>query len=150
MNDIRIRSAEELPVGGQLPVFRHVVSRTDIVRYAGAGGDFNPIHHDDEYARKAGFPSVFAMGLMHGSYLSRVLYDACGPRAVRRYRIRFTHPVFPGDELTGGGVVVERQETGPGVLLVCRLFMKNQHGQEVLAGDADLLLAGANGTGEGK
>lgn len=147
MNDTSIQPCDELAVGGLLPVFRHVVTRTDIVRYAGAGGDFNPIHHDDEYARRAGFPSVFAMGLMHGSFLSRVLYDACGPLAVKRYRIRFTHPVFPGDQLTGGGVVEERHQTDAGVLLVCRLFMKNQNDQDVLAGDADLLLAGA-GTGD--
>lgn len=150
MNDTSARPCDGLSVGDLLPAFRHVVSRTDIVRYAGAGGDFNPIHHDDEYARRAGFQSVFAMGLMHGSYLTRVLYDACGPLAVRRYRIRFTHPVFPGDQLTGGGVVEERQESGPDVVLVCRLFMKNQHGQDVLAGDADLLLGRGDATGGAK
>lgn len=150
MNETPTQPCEKLAVGDILPVFRHVVTRTDIVRYAGAGGDFNPIHHDDEYARRSGFPSVFAMGLMHGSYLTRVLYDACGPLAVKRYHIRFTHPVFPGDQLTGSGVVEERHETGSGVLLVCRLSMKNQHGQDVLAGDADLLLEGDHGKGEAK
>lgn len=148
MSDKPIQTGEKLAVGGLLPAFQHVVTRSDIVRYAGAGGDFNPIHHDDDYARRAGFPSVFAMGLMHGSFLTRVLYDASSPLAVKRYRIRFTRPVFPGDELTGGGVVEERQETETGAVLVCRLFIKNQNGQEVLAGDADLLVEDGRDAGE--
>lgn len=149
MSDGTIQAAEDLQVGSSLPAFQHVVSRTDIVRYAGAGGDFNPIHHDDGYARRAGFPSVFAMGLMHGSYLTRVLYDACGPLAVRRYRIRFTRPVFPGDALTGGGVVEARKETDAGALLTCRVFMTNQRGEEVLVGDADLMVAAGRTGGTG-
>lgn len=140
MNDQPMQSPQKLAVGDLLPTFQHVVTRTDIVRYAGAGGDFNPIHHDDEYARRAGLPSVFAMGLMHGSFLTRVLYEVAGPLAVERYRIRFTHPVFPGDQLTGGGVIEERRETKTGTRLSCLLFIKNQHDQDVLAGDADLLI----------
>ncbi|MEO8093301.1 MAG: MaoC family dehydratase N-terminal domain-containing protein [Pseudolysinimonas sp.] len=75
------------------------LTRTDFVRYAGAGGDFNPVHHDDEYARGLGFPSVFAMGMLPagilGGYVSRWL----GPRGIGYFGVRFTQPTWPGDAL---------------------------------------------------
>lgn len=85
------------------PITVGPVSRTHIVRYAGAGGDFNPIHHDDEFARAAGMPSVFAMGLMQGGMLGRLVGDWLGRANVRSYSIRFTGQVWPGDELRLSG-----------------------------------------------
>jgi acyl dehydratase len=75
------------------------ISRTDIVRYAGAGGDFNPVHHDDVYARSLGLPSVFAMGLLGAGYLSRVLAEEFGASAVQRFTVRFRAQVWPGETL---------------------------------------------------
>jgi acyl dehydratase len=76
------------------------ITRTDIVRFAGAGGDFNPLHHDEERARAAGFPGVFAMGQMQAGMLSRLVTERFGIAAVRSYRVRFAAKVWPGDELT--------------------------------------------------
>ena len=76
------------------------ITRTDIVRFAGAGGDFNPLHHDEERARAAGFPTVFAMGQMQAGMLSRLASDRYGLARLRAYRVRFTAKVWPGDELT--------------------------------------------------
>jgi acyl dehydratase len=75
------------------------ITRTDIVRYAGAGGDFNPIHHDDEFARSAGYPSVFAMGLLTAGLLSGYASDALGIENIHRYSVRYTGQVYPGDTL---------------------------------------------------
>ena len=72
------------------------ISRTDIVRYAGAGGDFNPVHHDDVYARSLGLPSVFAMGLLGAGYLSRVVAEEFGASSVQRFTVRFRSQVLPG------------------------------------------------------
>jgi acyl dehydratase len=90
------------------------LTRTDIVRFAGAGGDFNPLHHDEEYARAAGFPTVFAMGQFQAGLLSRLAADWFGIENVRRYRVRFKAKVWPGDvlllrgkELARAGGVVE-------------------------------------------
>ncbi|MDQ4053453.1 MAG: hypothetical protein M3237_12250 [Actinomycetota bacterium] len=75
------------------------ITRTDIVRYAGAGGDFNPVHHDDVYARSLGLPGVFAMGLLGAGYLSRVLAAEFGASTVQKYTVRFRAQIWPGETL---------------------------------------------------
>ena len=75
------------------------ITRTDIVRYAGAGGDFNPVHHDDVYARSLGLPGVFAMGLLGAGYLSRVLAAEFGASTVQRFTVRFRAQMWPGETL---------------------------------------------------
>jgi acyl dehydratase len=76
------------------------VTRTDLVRYAGAGGDFNPIHHDETFARAAGYPSVFAHGLYTAGLAGAALAEAIGPLALRRFAVRYVGQVWPGDTLT--------------------------------------------------
>ena len=83
------------------------VSREDIVRYAEASGDDNPIHQDEEYARASGAPTVFAMGMLPAGYLATALSQwAGGPQHIRRYKVRFTTRVWPGDEIVCTGRVV--------------------------------------------
>jgi acyl dehydratase len=77
------------------------ITRTDIVRYAGAGGDFNPIHHDEEFARAAGMPSVFSHGLLSAGLLAQHLARWVGLAHVRSFAVRFTGQVWPAHlELT--------------------------------------------------
>lgn len=83
------------------------VSREDIVRYAEASGDDNPIHQDEEYARASGAPTVFAMGMLPAGYLATAVSQwAGGPQHIRRYKVRFTTRVWPGDEIVCTGRVV--------------------------------------------
>jgi acyl dehydratase len=81
------------------------ITRTDIVRYAGAGGDFNPIHHDEEFARAAGMPSVFSHGLLSAGLLGQYLARWAGLPNVRSFGVRFTGQVWPGDTLSLSGHV---------------------------------------------
>ncbi|KRA24704.1 hypothetical protein ASD65_09955 [Microbacterium sp. Root61] len=76
------------------------LTRTDLVRYAGAGGDFNPIHHDEIFARSAGYPSVIAHGLLTAGIAGGALAEAVGPLRLRRFAVRYSGQVFPGDTLT--------------------------------------------------
>jgi acyl dehydratase len=81
--------------------------RVDFVRYAGASGDFNPIHTDEGYARATGAPTVFAMGMLPAGYLAHAVSDWFGgPHHLRRFKVRFTTRVWPGDELICTGRVV--------------------------------------------
>src|SRR5574338_677786 len=81
------------------------LSRTQIVQYAGASGDFNPIHHDETFATKAaGYPSVFAHGMLTMGLTGRLLTDWRGDGVLREYGVRFVKQVFPGDTLTARGV----------------------------------------------
>ena len=82
------------------------LTRTDFVRYQGASGDFNPIHHDEEFARTSGFPSVFSQGMLQGGILASYVTDWLGAENVRRFRVQFREQVWPGDVLEVPGTVV--------------------------------------------
>lgn len=86
------------------------VTRTDFVRYQGASGDMNPIHHDEEFAREAGFPSPFSVGMYQAGLLAGYATDWLGAENVRRYRVRFKEQVWPGDTLTCSGEIVRTYE----------------------------------------
>jgi len=84
------------------------VTRTDFVRYQGASGDMNPIHHDEEYAKAAGFPTPFAVGMWQASLLGTYATRWLGAQHIRRFRIRFREQVWPGDVLTCRGEITEQ------------------------------------------
>ena len=83
------------------------ISREDIVRYAQASGDDNPIHQDEAYARAQGAPTVFAMGMLPAGYLATAIaHWIGGPEHLRRFKVRFTTRVWPEDEIVCGGRVI--------------------------------------------
>ena len=82
------------------------LDRDDIKRYALASGDDNPIHQDEEYAKASGAPTVFAMGMLPAGYLAHAVSDWFGgPQHLRRYKLRFTTRVWPGDEIVCRGKI---------------------------------------------
>jgi len=108
-------SAQTYEVGHKLdPVSYKPLTRTDIVRYAGASGDFNPIHHDEGFASKAGFPTVFSIGMYQAGLLANYAADQFGPRNVRKVSLRFSNQVWPGDVLRCSGTVVGVNATPEG------------------------------------
>lgn len=122
------------------PEFRFgPVSRTDLVRYAGASGDFNPLHHDEAFARAAGLPGVMAHGMFSAGLLGSFLLAWIGERPIRRYKMRFLSPVWPGDTLLAGGEVVSF--SGTVALLALRLWRED--GAEVVTGEAEVECAEA-------
>ena len=82
------------------------LTRTDFVRYQGASGDFNPIHHDEPFALAAGLPAPIAVGMLPAGMLAAWATDWLGAENIRRFRVRFVNPVFPGDTVTCSGRVV--------------------------------------------
>jgi acyl dehydratase len=94
-------------VGHQLPGATYAVTRADLVRYAGASGDFNPIHWSDRVARSVGLPGVVAHGMLTLGLASRTLTDWVGsPDQVISLAARFTAPVVVPDDDTGAAVSV--------------------------------------------
>ncbi len=91
--------AEDAAVGGVAPERSHELTRTDLVRYAGASGDFNPMHHDEVLAKAAGMPSVFGHGMFSAGLLASALTDYVGEGTLTRYAVRFTKQAWPGDVL---------------------------------------------------
>lgn len=134
------RYFEDVKENEEIPSFELTINRTHIVKYAGAGGDFNPLHHDEEFAKSIGFPSVFAMGLMHGGMLSRLITDWAGDGRIKRYKIRFAAIVWPGDTLTFKGQVVKKYKEGDENLVDCSLSVVNQRGENAITGKATVSL----------
>ena len=109
------------------------VNRSHIVKYAGASGDFNPLHHDDSVAKgMAGYPSVFAHGMLSMGLTGRMLTDWLGPVALKKYGVRFTKQVWPGDTLTAKGEVTDVTDG----LATIKIVTVNQNGESVVEGEA--------------
>ncbi|OBH43440.1 acyl dehydratase [Mycobacterium mantenii] len=115
------------------------LSRTQIVQYAGASGDFNPLHHDEPFTReKLGMPGVFAHGMLTMGMTGRVLTDWFGAESIVEYGARFAAQVWPGDTLTATARIdAVRPEGAAGQQeMDITLTTHNQHGAIVLAGTA--------------
>jgi acyl dehydratase len=85
-------------IGDALPAQEFAISRADLVRYAGASGDFNPIHWNERFATSVGLPNVIAHGMFTMALAVRVVTDWAGdPGAVVEYGVRFTRPVVVPD-----------------------------------------------------
>jgi acyl dehydratase len=89
------------------PISRGPISRSQIARFAAATGDFNPIHTDEAFAQKIGFPSIVAHGPLTLAFLTQALGRNFGPENVRGVTAQFRAPIFPGDTLRIEGTVTE-------------------------------------------
>ncbi len=134
--DLRVGSSREQVVVTNL-------SRTQIVMYAGASGDFNPIHHDETFATgTAGYPSVFAHGMLTMGLTGTLLTDWLGDGVLRSFGVRFVRQVWPGDTLTAKGTV---RSIAPDGRVEIELVTTNQRDEPVVAGEAVAQLAVAGG-----
>jgi acyl dehydratase len=98
---------DDVEVGTELPPRTVHVHRVDLVKYAGASGDFNTIHWNERFAKSVGLPNVIAHGMFTMAQAGRVLTDWVGdPGAVLEYGVRFTKPVVVPDDESGGELVV--------------------------------------------
>jgi len=109
------------------------LTRTQIVQYAGASGDYNPLHTDDLFTREvAGYPSVFAHGMLTMGMTGRVLTDWVGDGQLVRYGVRFVNQVWPGDRLTATATVTAIA----GDIVEFDVVTVNQHDAPVVSGTA--------------
>jgi peroxisomal enoyl-CoA hydratase 2 len=116
------------------------INRTHIVRYAGASGDFAPIHHDDALARAFGNPAVFAHGMVSGGIIGSMVSDWFGPGNLRRLVTRFVGVVFPGDVIDYR-VTIAALHKEPGMQCIdLSLHAGNQRNESVLTGSARVAL----------
>lgn len=100
-------SYDDVEVGTELPAQSFPVSRATLVRYAGASGDFNPIHWNEKFAKEVGLPDVIAHGMFTMAEAIRVVTDWTGdPGAVAEYGVRFTKPVVVPNDETGALIEV--------------------------------------------
>jgi acyl dehydratase len=115
--------------------------RTQIVQYAGASGDFNPLHTDEVFTTKiAGYPSVFAHGMLTMGLTGTLLTDAVGDGTLRSFGVRFRSQVWPGDTLTATATVTDVTSSGDETLVSLDVETVNQKGEVVVSGTATAAL----------
>ena len=130
---------DDVQVGDTAPAIDHELTRTDLVKYAGASGDFNPMHHDEVAAQAAGLPSVFGHGMFSAGLLATAITNYVGIGNLASYRMRFTKQTWPGEVLSTNVAVIEKR---PGNEIVLECVLVNQDGEAKLQAEAVAVLPG--------
>ncbi len=131
-------SAQTLSKGQEFSaVLVEDLRRTQIVQYAGTSGDYNPLHTDEPFATQvAGYPSVFAHGMLTMGMTGRLLTDTVGDGRLTKFGGRFSSQVFPGDDLAATATVEDVRQDGDEWYADFTVSTTNQDGTEVFRGHA--------------
>ncbi|MGH9135981.1 MAG: MaoC/PaaZ C-terminal domain-containing protein [Acidimicrobiales bacterium] len=131
---------EDVDEGDTAPEVGHELTRTDLVRYAGASGDFNPMHHDEVRAKEASLPSVFGHGMFSMGLLGRAISDWVGIGNLRAFKVRFTKQTWPGETLVSSITVTAKRKEGDESLVDLDVALANADGEVKVAGTASAAL----------
>ncbi len=132
-----LKAADVKPGDSRSQVVAENLTRTQIVQYAGASGDYNPLHTDEPFARDvAGYPGVFAHGMLTMGMTARVLTDWAGDSRLLSYGVRFTAQVWPGDTLTATATIREVTDQDGAPVAHFDVVTTNQDGTPVVTGSA--------------
>lgn len=116
------------------------IDRMDFVKYAGASGDFNPIHTVEPFATDAGNPSVFGHGMLTASFVSSYVAEWFDIENVSRLRTRFQSRLWPGDTVTVTGEITEKSVENGTITYEVNVTAKNQDDETLITGDATITL----------
>jgi acyl dehydratase len=125
---------DDVSQGDVAPEVSQDLGRTDLVMYAGASGDFNPMHHDEVAAQAAGLPSVFGHGMFTMGLLGKALTDYVGIGNLRLYKVRFTKQTWPGEQLTTHITVAKKYDEGDEHRVDLECEVVNQDGEAKVSG----------------
>ena len=126
-----------MAVDEHAPVLTHTLTRADLIEYAGASGDFNPLHTDEVAAQEAGMKGVFGHGMFSAGLISTAIEDWLGVGCLTRFKVRFLKQTWPGEVLSTEVKVTGRR--GDEVDLECRLV--NEQGEVKVEGEASARVA---------
>ena len=131
-------SASQITVGDtRSALLVEDLKRTQLVQYAGASGDYNPLHTDDLYTREvAGYPGVFAHGMLTMGITGTLLTDWVGDGRLTRFGVRFVNQVWPGDTLSGTAEITAIREENGEHFVDLSIVTTNQHDVPVITGTA--------------
>ena len=131
---------DQVEVGDEAPPLTHTLTRTDLVRYAGASGDFNPMHHDEVQAQAAGQPSVFGHGMFSMGLLATAITGYVGVGNLTHYKVRFVKQSWPDEKLTTVVRVVGKRRQDDRDLIDLDVRLVNGGGEEKVVGEASAAL----------
>ena len=130
VNDIKVGDTFEEVIVDNL-------TRTQIVQYAGVSGDYNPLHTDEIFTTQvAGYPSVFAHGMLTMGMTGKMLTNYVGDASLKKFGVRFTNQVWPGDTLTSKATVMSIREENGETLVDLNIETTNQDDVTVITGSA--------------
>lgn len=130
----------DVEVGAEAPVVHHTLTRADLVQYAGASGDFNPMHTDEVAAKEAGLESVFGHGMFSAGLLATAVTNWVGIGNLTRFNVRFVKQTWPGEEFSTRIRVTAKRDEGDQQLVDLECTLSNRTGEVKVAGEATALL----------
>jgi len=126
---------EKINVGDEMPpLTKEPVSEIQLVRYAGASGDFNPLHYMDAFGKAAGQGGVIAHGMLIMGFVGQAVTDWVPNRSLKKLKVRFVNVTKPGDAITVTGKVTDKRAENERVIITCDIAAADQNGQLKLAG----------------
>jgi len=131
---------DDIKEGDAAPDFSHELTRTDLVMYAGASGDFNPMHTDEVKAKEAGLRGVFGHGMFTMGLLGKALTDYVGVGNLKNYKVRFTKQTWPGETLSTKIRVAKKYEEDGEHRVDLECEVVNQDGEAKVSGVAVVAL----------
>ncbi|HJX70063.1 MAG TPA: MaoC/PaaZ C-terminal domain-containing protein [Dehalococcoidia bacterium] len=132
---------EDVQEGAEIPTLEKLPTTTTLVMYAGASGDFNPLHYDKDFATKLGFPSVLVHGRLGAAFLSQLLTDWIGDQGeVKKLSVQYRGNAFPGDKFVCKGKVTKKYVEGDKHLIECEIWAENPKGDRITPGTAVVAL----------
>jgi len=133
---------EDVNVGDEMPpLVKEPIRQIQLTKYAGASGDFNPIHQDVEFAKNAGMGDVFAHGMLSMGFVAQAVSDWSGAGTVRKIGVRFLGIVRLKDVVTCKGRVLGKSSKDGVNLCDLEIWAENQRGEKVVSGKATVALA---------
>jgi len=132
---------EDVAVGSEItPLVKQPTTR-QLVMWAGASGDFNPIHYDKDFALKRGLPGVVVHGQLAGCFLGQMLTDWLGEKgSLKKLSLSYKGMNFPGEALTCKGTVTKKYVEDDQHLVVLGIWAENPRGEKTLSGTAIVTL----------
>ncbi len=131
---------KKMNVGDALPAFqKDPITKDQLVRYAGASGDFNPLHTDDDVAKKAGFKGVIAQGPLIMGFVGQAICRWAPKGDLKRFKVRFMGMTFPGDVITVNATITEKTETQGHLRILCDTAAVDQNGVIKLSGQFEII-----------
>jgi len=130
----------ELKEGMNLPEVKKTITQQNINLYAEASGDFNPIHIDEDFARKTPLGGTIAHGMLILAYVSQMMGVAFGRTWLvgGKLNARFKAPARPGDTITVSGKIRKLEKDGKQSIVNCDILCSNQKGEAVISGEASV------------
>ncbi len=130
-----------MEVGDSLPpLTKDPIAKTQLVRYAGASGDFNPLHTDDSVAQKGGMKSVIAQGILIMGFMGQAISGWVKKRDLKRFKVRFMGMTYPGDVITVRANIVEKRKTDERAFVLCDIVAENQDNETKVSGQFEVFL----------